>query len=50
MEEALADSWPARLLLSKAQGGGVCRRVFLAWMPQVFPAAKTKPGVLEGQD
>ena len=34
----------------KCASHGVCGRLFLARLPQVFPAAQAEPGLLEGED
>jgi hypothetical protein len=48
--QALSDSWPAGFPASKSKDRGVCGRLLLAWLPQVFPAAQAEPGVLEKED
>jgi len=39
LEKAFADPGSAGLRFPEAEGSGVCGRVFLARMPQVFPIA-----------
>jgi hypothetical protein len=39
MEAAFADSWPAGLFLPEAEGGGVCGRLLLAWLPKMLSPA-----------
>ena len=43
----ITDLRKARFLISKSEGGGVCRWLLLAWMPQVFSSAQTELDVLE---
>ena len=50
MEEASANSGQAGFLFSKAKGGGVCGRLFLARVPPLLPAAQAEQGLLEGED
>jgi len=50
LEQAFVHPRPARLCFQKAEGSGVCGRLFLAWVPQVFPAAQAEPSLLEGED
>lgn len=50
LAQALAHPGPTGLCFPKAQSGSFCGRMFLARLPQVFPAAEAKPCVLEDED
>ena len=50
LAQASTDPRKARLRISKTEGGGFCRWLLLAWVPQVFPAAQTESSFLVGQD
>ena len=50
LAQALAHPGPTGLCFPKAQSGSFCGRMFLARLPQVFPAAQAEPGLLEGED
>jgi len=48
MEEAFAFNWQAGLLFQEAEASGVCGRLLLARVPDVFSPAQTEPSILEG--
>jgi hypothetical protein len=50
LAKASADPWPAGLCFQEAEGGDVCGRLFLAWVPPLFPATEAEPSLLEGED
>ena len=50
LAKASADPWPTGFLISPTEGCSFCGRLFLARVPQVFPAAQAEPGFLEGED
>jgi hypothetical protein len=50
LAKSLAHPGPAGLCFQEAEGGGVCGRLFLAWVPPLLPAAQAEPGILECED
>jgi len=50
LAKAFAHPGPAGFCFPKAEGGGVCGRLFLARLPPLFPATETEPSLLEGED